>query len=369
MTRRYEVFATAPDAVQLVWRGTGHGRDELELAGRTRVVEPTDTVGAWTVRGLAPDTSHVVRRNGRRLLTARTARRPDGALLGRVATVSDLHVGETGVGHWPRVRSVRTLAQWRDAHPVWCLEAALAELTAWGPELLVVKGDLAHDNRQDQYDLTVPLLQRSGVPLLVIGGNHDGGNHSEVDFEAAMARAGHVVPPGVQERRIGAATVLVADTRVDGSHAGTTERIRDELCERAGRAAAEGPVLVFVHHQFMTTRFPYYLPGGIPKHDADRFLAALAQAAPQAFVSSGHTHRNRARRHGGLTLTEVGSPKDYPGVWAAYELYERGIVQTLYRVEEPRALAWNDLTRTTARGVWARWAPGTLADRCVTVAW
>ncbi len=369
MRRQLEVFATSTDAAQVIWRGSSTRHDLIEVGDRTCIVEPAVELGAWTVRGLAPDTAYTLRMNDRPAATFRTLPRPAGELLARVATISDLHVGETGVGHWPRFHSVSSGREWREAHPLWCTRAALAELRDWGPDLLVAKGDLAHGNRQDEYDLIVPIIASAQLPTLVIGGNHDGGNIRSTDFEAAMARAGHPVAERVHAHQIGPATVLVADTRVDGHHSGTLAPIVDELCAAAERAAVRGPVVVFLHHQFMTTRFPYYIPTGIPKDESEAFLDRLAAIAPHALVSSGHTHRNRARRRGGLTVTEVGSPKDYPGVWAAYEIYERGVVQSLWRVAEPRCLAWNELTKATARGVWKRWAPGRLTDRCLTTSW
>ena len=115
----------------------------------------------------------------------------------------------------------------------------------------------------------------------------------------------------------------------------------------------------------MTTRFPYYLPVGIPKAEASPFLDAVEAARPGVLVTSGHTHRNRARRHGSLLVTEVGAPKDYPAVWAAYELYEGGVVQTVRRILEPRTLAWSERCRGTVATIWGRWSPGRLADRCI----
>ncbi|MEZ5255897.1 MAG: hypothetical protein R2705_03070 [Ilumatobacteraceae bacterium] len=44
-----------------------------------------------------------------------------------------------------------------------------------------------------------------------------------------------------------------------------------------------------------------------------------------------------------------------------------GIAQTVWRVAEPRALAWTELTARTALHAWGRWANGRFEDRCVTV--
>ena len=51
-----------------------------------------------------------------------------------------------------------------------------------------------------------------------------------------------------------------------------------------------------------------------------------------------------------LLLTEMGSTKDYPGVWAGYAVYEGGITQVPYPVAEPSARAWIDRTGGTILG-------------------
>ena len=76
------------------------------------------------------------------------------------------------------------------------------------------------------------------------------------------------------------------------------------------------------------------------------------------------------RRSGPLVLTEVGSPKDYPGTWAGYECYETGIVQTgpAHRRPGRHRVDPADLAHGRAR-MWGRWSPGRLADRCFVHLW
>jgi hypothetical protein len=102
---------------------------------------------------------------------------------------------------------------------------------------------------------------------------------------------------------------------------------------------------------------------------ADRFLDALAEAQPATVVTGGHTHRHRARRHGPLLVTEVGSPKDFPGTWAGYLVYEGGIVQIVRRVSAPEAIRWTERTAGALFGAWGRWSPGQLTDRCISHPW
>jgi hypothetical protein len=95
----------------------------------------------------------------------------------------------------------------------------------------------------------------------------------------------------------------------------------------------------------------------------------VAAANPATLVTAGHTHRNRRRRHGPIPITEVGSPKDYPGVWAGYAIHEGGIRQIVRRTADPHVLAWTERTGDTVMGQWRRWSPGSLDDRCFSHTW
>ncbi len=93
--------------------------------------------------------------------------------------------------------------------------------------------------------------------------------------------------------------------------------------------------------------------------DTTRLVDELAAANPATLIVAGHTHRNRRYPVRGLTVSEVGSTKDYPGVWAGYSIYEGGIRQVVYRVAEPAAIAWTELTRRALGGIWGLVEPGT----------
>ena len=90
---------------------------------------------------------------------------------------------------------------------------------------------------------------------------------------------------------------------------------------------------------------------------------------PDVLVTSGHSHRNRARRAGPLVVTEVGSTKDYPGVWAGYAAYEGGIVQVVRRMTAPDTMEWIEYSRQAVGGAWRWYAPGGLDDRCFSHRW
>ena len=57
---------------------------------------------------------------------------------------------------------------------------------------------------------------------------------------------------------------------------------------------------------------------------------------------------------------------DVDGIVTAYE---HGLVQTVRRVADPDVMEWTERVRGTVGGLWGRWSPGTLADRCFVERW
>ena len=360
---RVEVFAVEPSAAQLVVRSEHDGDNAVSVGSRSALVSVHDGVGAVVLDGLEEDTSYAVTINGRPATTLRTLPAPPGRFLGRFATVSDMHIGETGFGRAPRLHLSADAAS---AHPVVCLRAALAELVAWGAEGLVVKGDLTHDSRAAEYDLAGELLAACGLPLWAIPGNHDGGNHRHDDGSVHLARHQIVLHEQTTAADLAGLQVVLANTVHPGREHGFAPIDDARLFELLGQGR---PTLLVLHHQLMTTPFPYYLPPGIYGPAAKRLLDRIAATNPATMVTTGHTHRHRRRRHGPVMISEVGSTKDHPGTWAGYLVYEGGIVQTVRRIMEPEALAWTEDTRRSALGAWGRWSPGRLTDRCFTHRW
>jgi Icc protein len=357
-----EVFAVEPRAAQLIVRAP-----DRELAvtvdGREATAVVRDGVAAVVVDGLEPAARYEARLDGRPAGTIRTLPEPPGAYLGRFATISDLHVGETGFGHLPRLRLTGNTST---PHPIVCLRAALADLQDWGAEGLVVKGDVSHDSRAREYDLVGAELRALPLPVWVIPGNHDGGNHRHVDGAVRLARHGITLYEQTTELKVAGLRVVLANTVHPGHEHGHAPADDDPLFDLLDRPA---PTMLVLHHQLMTSRIPYYLPPGVPAHAARRLLDRIDRANPATLVTSGHTHRHRRRQHGRVVVTEVGSTKDHPGTWAGYLVHEGGIVQTVRRLTDPVALAWTELAATSALGAWRRWSPGRLQDRSFTHSW
>ena len=102
--------------------------------------------------------------------------------------------------------------------------------------------------------------------------------------------------------------------------------------------------------------------------DSARLLAVLARRRALTCYLAGHTHRNRCQQLDGITCAEVACVKDFPGGWAEYRVYERGIAQVFHRAQAPDAVAWAERTRAMFGGRYGPFVMGRLEDRSFVVA-
>lgn len=305
---------------------------------------------------LRPDEDHEIDGFAFRTLPA------PGELLATFATVNDVHFGEEvcglidGSDVGPAFRS----EPGEDPFPEIMNRGAVAEIEAFDPAAVLVKGDLTSNGTQAEYDAFRAAYEPAfGSRLTVVRGNHE--SYHRAPFAA--------VP--FQQVDLPGATLVVIDTSVDGEVGGTVTADQleqlDELASRSDR-----PVLLFGHHHL-----------GDPDSDekADRtfgidldasalLLELVARRPAIRGYFAGHTHRNRVRRFGPtgeVPWVEVACVKDYPGTWAEYRVHEGGIVQVTHRISSPEALVWTEKTRHMYHGLYHDYALGRLADRCFLI--
>ncbi len=353
-----EIFGITPFSVQVIWRRQ-RGSSIIEIGHQSTTFSGDAAIGSWEAVGLQPDSSVEVSVDGRVITTVRTLPSP-GHVTAKVATISDLHLGEESFAWLPR-SSVPA----RD-HADICFRAALAEIVAWQPDVLIVKGDIAHRPEPSAYDRFAEAISGSGLRSVVLSGNHDGGNHHGVSMIGALSRVGLELTADLAVIDLPNLRIVGANSMLVGTGAGAMTA-SDEVLRAA--ATATGGVLLATHHQFMKHNAVTYWPPGIPARHGLPFLDALAEANPHTVVTSGHTHRHRVRRHGPLVLSEVGSTKDFPGAWAGYLAGPEGLVQSVKRISDPTALHWTESTRSAVLGVWGRWSAGQLTDRSFFHRW
>jgi 3',5'-cyclic-AMP phosphodiesterase len=364
-----QVWAVEDTAAQLTWGHLPPGTVAAESDGAGVEVDHAGGAGGIVVPGLQPGRAQRIRvrwDGGEAIHPLTTLPPPPGELLARVATLSDLHLGAT---HWGLLR---TLGEDRhpDQHPhPWrCAAAALDEARRWGAQAVVLKGDLAEHRQPDHFALVGELVDRvAELPVLVLPGNHDVDLTTDMDLPSDLGRRGAAYVDGVAHLDLPGVRLVGGNTAVPGQGPGRLGPIGDALVERA--SSCGGPALVLLHHHLHRHRIPTHWPPGISGAEAGPFLDRLAAANPSTVVSCGHSHRNRTRRHGPLVVSEVGSTKDWPGVWAGYAVHEGGIRQVVRRTQAPSAASWTEYSRAAVLGLWGRWSPGPLHQRCWTHRW
>lgn len=362
-----EVFAVEDRVAQLTWRGLPTGDLGVVVDDREHPLGDAGRPGAGEIGGLTPAATHDVdvvldgRVIGRHQI--RTTPELPGSGLTRIATISDLHLGETGFG---LLREMRETGHHDRAYPLRCAQAAIAEATAWGAELLVIKGDITEMGQPDHWDQFDELLATTTIPVVAIPGNHDTFQRpGSLDAAEELRRRG-LFPDAIQTIDLPGVRVVAADTTTPRHTWGRIEHLSESLCDAVD---TEEPVLLLLHHHLETHHYPRIWPLGTPKRQAGRVLDALVDANPDLLISSGHTHRNRSRTHQSAVITEVGATKDHPGVWAGYVAHGSGIRQVVRRVADATCMEWNDRTHAAVGGIWGKWSPGRLDDRSFAHAW
>jgi len=296
----------------------------------------------------------------------RTLDRPAGDLLCRVATVNDVHFGETvagQLGETPELGPLRQAAPGGPPYPETMNRSAAEEMAAIEPAAVIVKGDLSQDGEPAEWDAFEACYRRPfGDRLYVVRGNHDAYHH-----QGAYAGDQWIELPGV--------AIGLLDTAIPGSTTGT---ISDEQIEWLDDlvAGVATPVIVMGHHQQWIPK-----PSGRRSDDyfglhpdaSDRLDALAARRPAIVAYAAGHTHRHRVRTMpiAGIPTIEVGCTKDFPGTWAEYRVHEGGIMQVAHRMSSPDALAWSESCRDLYSdfGIdYAAYALGELDDRCFNIA-
>ena len=326
--------------------------------------------GAIELEDLTPDTTdrvdvrHQQQRGTRSRCRFRTVASPRGHELTRFATLSDMHFGAR---HFGLLKTIVEVPQPAEPHPIRCARSAIHEAERWGATSLIVKGDITDKGRVAEWQMANETLGKATVPLFAFAGNHDTGRHRDVEPPIGFdVRDAVWVDDVTVEDRPGLRLILV-NTAMPGRSRGAISHRTDAVLTAA--AESDRPVMVMTHQHLQRYRLAYYHPFGITKSESTYLLDALVRIGQPTMVSSGHSHRNRVRRHGPVTISEVASTKDYPGVWAGYVVHEGGVRQVVRRVAEPSALQWTEYTRRALAGAWAYWSPGRLTDRSFVVHW
>jgi hypothetical protein len=362
-----QVWAVEDTSIQLTWGSLPPGEITAWVGQACVRGAHRGGPGALDLLDLRPDTTYridVTWVGGRAQLEARTLPSPPGEELCRLATVSDLHLGSD---HWGASRLMVDRSGHEEPFPVRCARAAVTEAVEWGAELLLIKGDAAHHQHEDDFQLVGDLVDGIDIPVMLIPGNHDVDGRGSGPTPAKVGSRGIAYVRDAVCVDLPGIRVIGADTTVPGHGPGSIERVGEDVLELASLGSS--PFLLGLHHQLERFVVPTHYPVGIAGRSARAFLERLTWTGTSGLITSGHTHRNRARRHGSLAVSEVASTRDWPGVWAGYVVHEGGIRQVVRRAVAADVIDWHEYSRRALLGVWERWAAGPLHQRCFVHRW
>lgn len=376
------LFAVDDSSIQVFWRGLRPGSLSLEpldldgtpLAAAVKVdLDESGRPGAVVVDDLPSDTAGVLRvmLDGQFLAPVGFCTRPrlPGEELVRVATISDLHLGARSFGH--RDTIVEDPGD-MEPHPIRCARAAVDELVEWGASYLAAKGDITNRGQVPEWRTWAGLVATTPVPIDALPGNHDcehPRSTRSLPLSAAAAAFGLSIAQPLIVRDLPGLRVVLADTTINGRNRGTLAPVLTDVLDALAETPTSTAALLLLHHQLHPWHGQEGWPRGIEHRDALDLLERIGRVHPRTLVSSGHTHRCRRWAHAGVTTTQVGSTKDYPGVWAGYTVSEGGIRQLVRRVSTPDVLEWTDRTRRAALGAWRFIGPGPIDSRCFEIPW
>ncbi len=361
------VWAVEDTTAQVMWGHLPQGRVVLEAEHAGAVLDHPGGAGGLTITGLEPDSAVMIRVMADgvdKILSTRTLPTPPGELCAVVATVSDLHLVEHS---WGFLKTMTEIEPDLEPYATRCAKAAIHEAQQWGAEHLVIKGDAAHHRNPHSYEQLGLLVDSfPDFPMSLIPGNHDVDRHGDIELPDGVGSRKLQYERGVGSLDLGGARIVTIDTTIErqnhGAIAHQTERVVAAL-------ASDRPTIALLHHQLQKGKYPRYWPPGIPGPEALPFLDAISATNQRLLLSSGHTHRNRRRDYKSTIITEVASTKDWPGVWAGYAIHEGGVRQVVRRIEHHQAAAWHEYSQHAVLGVWSKWSPGRMSQRCFTQEW
>lgn len=370
-----QAWAVEADSIQITWGQLPAGQIRARAASNQWLQDHPGGPGGIELDGLRPDTTYEIRLvvQGQHspiashTIKATTLKPPPGQELARIATISDLHVGTS---HFGFLKTMTEDGSAEEVYSVRCARSAIAAAKQWGADLLIIKGDAAHHRRHSDYELLGNLVDEfKDLEMVLLPGNHDVDKASEMELPEFLGDRKLRFETEAKALDLPGLRLVTTDTTLPGRGSGSILRTQDAVLDLCSGAQPSGGVMMASHHQFQQRPIPTYWPPGISASEGKPFLDRLERIAPSALVTSGHTHRCRAYKRNSILLTEVSSTSDFPGSWAGYTVYEGGITQSVRRITSQSEMEWLEYSKGALLGLWGKWSPGLLGQRCLTHSW
>lgn len=167
---------------------------------------------------------------------------------------------------------------------------------AWGPDVVMLTGDLSEDGSEASYDQVAQIVD-TDRPLLALPGNHDDTGRMRARFPRGPWHGPHTFESGNW-------LIVMTDSTIPGRIEG---RFDDEAIDRINAAMAEsdaGHILLALHHQPVPVAAPW-----IDKYalsHPENFLNMVDAEPRMRCVLWGHIHHHFARERNGVLF--LGGP-------------------------------------------------------------
>ena len=199
--------------------------------------------------------------------------------MARFLQLSDLHVVAPGALASGRLDTPEMLRK--------AVDALLLRLPAIGPiDAVIVTGDISDDGTAASYDRARVELDRLGLPLLPVPGNHD----TREGFRDCFGDLPFIPATGLIDwvRDIGDTCVVGLDTLIEGQGGGLLRRESLDLLAEALDMAENRPVLVALHHPPLRTGIRFM--DAIALQNPDDLSRGLARRKTPLRIVAGHVH-------------------------------------------------------------------------------
>ena len=235
-----------------------------------------------------------------------------------LAQLSDPHVG----------------AAWGGPDAAARLEAAVEAVRALpdSPAAVLVTGDIADTRSPDEYAVARELLERIGVPVYPLPGNHD----DRAGIRGAFDLPGDADAPVQYDVDLGPLRLVALDSVVPGEDRGELDAARLAWLDDALAAEPARPTIVALHHPPLVLGIRVWDEIGLSPGDRAAFAAVLQRHPQVQVVVGGHLHLAIAAPFAGRMALSV------PSTYMQAEL-DFG-VDTIELVDGPPAFALHALS-------------------------
>jgi Icc protein len=188
-------------------------------------------------------------------------------------------------------------AEYRGQNADLNLKKLLPAMRAWGPDLVLLTGDISEDASPAAYGRVAALLGKIGAPLLALPGNHD-----DPDVMRNYFPQGPWNGPFALEA--GPWLLVLMDSTVKGSISGSFSQGDLERFAAQLRGSSAKYVLVTLHHQPLTVNAPWIDRYAL--ENPDGFFSCVDRDPRIKCIAWGHIHQDFRSKRNGVEL--LGAP-------------------------------------------------------------